>query len=169
MAALRLPILGTDHKVILPAAGFLWFVAPFGRDSLIVSLKNILIYPDFARGSLDILGSLQAKAEDDYRDAEPGKIPHEIRYGELAHFKLIPHTLYTASQLTSARLHLLADHRLWFQEAAARQCTPSNLRLRTEPPLPVASPGAKNQLLGTDEQMPAADTVRQQLSLIDCL
>src|SRR6476659_7885261 len=76
MAALRLPIFGTDHKVFLPAAGLPWFVAPFGRDSLIVSLQNLLIYPDFARGSLDILGSLQAKAEDDYRDAEPGKIPH---------------------------------------------------------------------------------------------
>jgi hypothetical protein len=51
MAALRLPIFGTDHKVFLPAAGLPWFVAPFGRDSLIVSLQNLLIYPDFARGS----------------------------------------------------------------------------------------------------------------------
>jgi glycogen debranching enzyme len=93
-AALRLPIIGTDHKEFLPAAGLPWFVAPFGRDSLIVSLQNMLICPNFARGSLDVMGSLQAKAMDDYRDAEPGKIPHEIRYGELAHFKLIPHTPY---------------------------------------------------------------------------
>jgi hypothetical protein len=49
-----------------------------------------LIYPEFARGSLDILGSLQAKENDPYRDAEPGKIFHELRYGELAHFKQIP-------------------------------------------------------------------------------
>jgi glycogen debranching enzyme len=61
MAALRLPIKGTDHVVFLPAAGLPWFVAPFGRDSLIVSLQNILIYPEFARGALEILGSLQAK------------------------------------------------------------------------------------------------------------
>ncbi|MBV8455429.1 MAG: hypothetical protein JO122_02295, partial [Acetobacteraceae bacterium] len=81
MAALRLPIAGTDHMVFVPAAGLPWFMAPFGRDSLVVSLQNLLIYPDFARGSLDILGSLQAKEEDDYRDAEPGKILHEIRYG----------------------------------------------------------------------------------------
>ena len=40
MAALRLPIGGTDHMVFLPAAGLPWFVAPFGRDSLIVSLQN---------------------------------------------------------------------------------------------------------------------------------
>jgi glycogen debranching enzyme len=94
MAALRLPIEGTDHVVFLPAAGLPWFVAPFGRDSLIVSLQNILIYPAFARGALDILGSLQANEEDPYRDAEPGKILHEMRYGELGHFKLIPHTPY---------------------------------------------------------------------------
>ena len=42
MAALRLPIAGTDHMVFLPAAGLPWFVAPFGRDSLIVSLQNTL-------------------------------------------------------------------------------------------------------------------------------
>src|SRR5271170_5790111 len=94
MAALRLPIAGTDHMVFLPAAGLPWFVAPFGRDSLIVSLQNTLIYPEFARGALEILGSLQAKEVDNYRDAEPGKILHEVRYGELAHFKLIPHTPY---------------------------------------------------------------------------
>ena len=94
MAALRLPIKGTDHMVFMPAAGLPWFVAPFGRDSLLVSLQNILIYPEFARGSLEILGALQAKEDDPYRDAEPGKIPHELRYGELAHFKLIPHTPY---------------------------------------------------------------------------
>src|SRR5262249_20477926 len=46
MAALRLPIVGTDHMVFLPAAGLPWFVAPFGRDSLTVSLQNMLIYPD---------------------------------------------------------------------------------------------------------------------------
>src|SRR5262249_26347561 len=60
MAALRLPIIGTDHTVFLPAAGLPWFVAPFGRDSLIVSLQNVLVYPEFARGALEILGSLQA-------------------------------------------------------------------------------------------------------------
>jgi glycogen debranching enzyme len=112
MAALRLPIFGTDHKVFLPAAGLPWFLAPFGRDSLIVSLQNLLIYPDFARGSLDILGSLQAKAEDDYRDAEPGKIPHEIRYGELAYLKLIPHTPYYGTA-DATPLYLITLHAAW--------------------------------------------------------
>ncbi len=48
MAALRLPIAGTDHMVFVPAAGLPWFVALFGRDSLIVSLQNMLVYPEFA-------------------------------------------------------------------------------------------------------------------------
>ena len=112
MAALRLPIAGTDHMVFLPAAGLPWFVAPFGRDSLIVSLQNTLIYPEFARGALEVLGSLQAKEEDDYRDAEPGKILHEIRYGELAHFKLIPHTPYYGTA-DATPLYLITLHSAW--------------------------------------------------------
>src|SRR5467141_3427981 len=56
MAALRLPIRETNHTVFIPAAGLPWFVAPFGRDGLLVSLQNILIYPKFARGALEILG-----------------------------------------------------------------------------------------------------------------
>ena len=56
MAALRLPIEGTDHMVFVPAAGLPWFVALFGRDSLIVSLQNVLVYPEFARGALEVLG-----------------------------------------------------------------------------------------------------------------
>ncbi|MGB9649588.1 MAG: amylo-alpha-1,6-glucosidase, partial [Stellaceae bacterium] len=112
MAALRLPIAGQDHMVFLPAAGLPWFVAPFGRDSLIVSLQNTLVYPEFACGTLEVLGSLQAKEEDDYRDAEPGKILHEIRYGELAHFKLIPHTPYYGTA-DATPLYLIALHAAW--------------------------------------------------------
>jgi glycogen debranching enzyme len=112
MAALRLPIGGTDHLVFLPAAGLPWFVAPFGRDSLIVSLQNILIYPEFARGALNILGSLQATEDDPYRDAEPGKILHELRYGELAHFKLVPHTPYYGTA-DATPLYLITLHAAW--------------------------------------------------------
>jgi glycogen debranching enzyme len=112
MAALRLPIPGTDHMVFLPAAGLPWFVAPFGRDSLIVSLQNILVYPEFASGALEILGSLQAREDDAYRDAEPGKILHEMRYGELAHFKLIPHTPYYGTA-DATPLYLITLHAAW--------------------------------------------------------
>ncbi len=112
MAALRLPIEGTDHMVFVPAAGLPWFMALFGRDSLIVSLQNILVYPEFARGSLDILGQWQATERDDYRDAEPGKIMHELRYGELAHFKLIPHTPYYGTA-DATPLFLTTLHVAW--------------------------------------------------------
>jgi glycogen debranching enzyme len=112
MAALRLPIKSTDQMVFLPAAGLPWFVAPFGRDSLIVALQNILIYPEFARGALEVLGSLQAKEDDPYRDAEPGKILHEMRYGELAHFKLIPHTPYYGTA-DATPLYLITLHMAW--------------------------------------------------------
>jgi len=89
-----------------------WFVAPFGRDSLLVSLQNILIYPEFAGGALEVMGSLQAKEDDPYRDAEPGKIPHELRYGELAHFKLIPHTPYYGTA-DATPLYLMTLHAAW--------------------------------------------------------
>ena len=112
MAALRLPIGDGDHMAFMPAAGLPWFVAPFGRDSLIVSLQNLIIYPDFAAGTLEILQGLQATARDDYRDAEPGKIMHELRYGELAHFKLIPHTPYYGTA-DATPLWLITLHAAW--------------------------------------------------------
>ncbi len=115
MAALRLPIQGTSHMEFVPAAGVPWFMALFGRDSLIASLQNIFVYPDFARGALRVLGSLQATERDDIRDAEPGKIPHELRRGELAHFKLTPHTPYYGTA-DATPLYLILLHAAW-------QCT----------------------------------------------
>ena len=112
MAALRLPIAGTDHVSFVPAAGLPWFVALFGRDSLIVSLQNALVYPGFARGALEVLGSWQATARDDARDAEPGKILHELRRGELAHFHLIPHTPYYGTA-DATPLYLIVLHTAW--------------------------------------------------------
>jgi glycogen debranching enzyme len=112
MAALRLPIGEVGHMVFLPAAGLPWFIAPFGRDSLIVSVQNLLIHPGFARGALDVLGSMQAKVDDPHRDAEPGKIPHEMRYGELAHFKLVPHTPYYGTA-DATPLYLITLHAAW--------------------------------------------------------
>ena len=112
MAALRLPLAGTDHMVFVPAAGLPWFVALFGRDTLIVSLQTMIVYPQFAKGTLEVLGRLQAKERDDYRDAEPGKILHELRYGELAYFKMIPHTPYYGSA-DATPLYLIALHAAW--------------------------------------------------------
>jgi glycogen debranching enzyme len=111
-AALRLPVEGTGHLEFTPAAGIPWFVALFGRDSLIAALQSAHVYPDFSRGALDVLGRLQARERDDYRDAEPGKILHEMRYGELAHFKLIPHTPYYGTA-DATPLYLILLHVAW--------------------------------------------------------
>ena len=112
IAALRLPIEGTGHMEFVPAAGVPWFVGLFGRDSLIVSLQNGIFYPDFARGALDVLARYQARERDDWRDAEPGKIMHELRVGELAHFKLIPHTPYYGTA-DATPLYLIVLHNAW--------------------------------------------------------
>jgi glycogen debranching enzyme len=112
MAALRLPLQGTDHMVFVPAAGLPWFVALFGRDTLVVSLQTMIVYPEFAAGTLEVLAQYQATERDDYRDAEPGKILHELRYGELAHFKLIPHTPYYGTA-DATPLYLIALHAGW--------------------------------------------------------
>ena len=60
MAALRLPLKGTDHMVFVPAAGLPWFVALFGRDTLIVSLQTMIVYPEFAAGALEVLAAISS-------------------------------------------------------------------------------------------------------------
>ncbi len=112
VAALRLPIEDRGGPEFVPAAGVPWFVALFGRDSLITSLQSVSVYPDFARATLDVLGSYQADAHDDYRDAEPGKIMHELRGGELAHFNAVPHSPYYGSA-DATILYLILLHAVW--------------------------------------------------------
>jgi glycogen debranching enzyme len=92
--SLRMHELEAEGELWLPTAGVPWFATLFGRDSLIVSLQCMLVSPPFALGALIKLAELQAREHDPYRDAEPGKIMHEIRYGELAERRLIPHTPY---------------------------------------------------------------------------
>jgi glycogen debranching enzyme len=112
MSALRLPIEGTDNLKFVPAAGLPWFVALFGRDSLVISLQAAIVHPEFARGALRVLAKWQATERDDYRDAEPGKIHHELRQGELAYFKLIPHTPYYGTA-DATPLYLITLHSAW--------------------------------------------------------
>ncbi|WP_447978279.1 amylo-alpha-1,6-glucosidase [Candidatus Nitrospira bockiana] len=82
-----------DHAPYV-AAGVPWFLALFGRDTLISALMSGLdgLWP--ALGALAALGRLQATERDDWRDAEPGKMPHEVRRGELAALGRIPHSAY---------------------------------------------------------------------------
>ncbi|HZT05795.1 MAG TPA: glycogen debranching N-terminal domain-containing protein [Chloroflexota bacterium] len=112
MGALRLYDEDFAPDVWLPAAGVPWFVTIFGRDTLIVSMQNMLIYPALARGALAKLAEYQATEFDDWRDAEPGKIPHELRVGELAHFHKIPHTPYYGTA-DATILYLIVLHEAW--------------------------------------------------------
>ena len=88
--ALMMPV-GRDQ---LPAAGIPWYVAPFGRDSLLSACETLMINPEVARGTLLVLAGLQAHDDEAWRDAEPGKVLHELRTGELARTGHIPHTPY---------------------------------------------------------------------------
>lgn len=94
MEALRLEDDGAGKGVFIPAAGIPWFVTLFGRDSLVVSMQSISGYPEFASGAMRRLSELQATADDPERDMEPGKMPHEIRRGELAALGILPHQPY---------------------------------------------------------------------------
>ncbi len=85
LAALRMPgPPGNGHRALLPAAGLPWFMAIFGRDTLITCLQTIALGQDLARTALRALGELQATEDDPERDAEPGKILHELRVGKIA-------------------------------------------------------------------------------------
>ncbi len=93
LAALRIPVTAGD-PVWIPAAGIPWFVAVFGRDPLIASLQTMSVTPSLAQGTLRKLAQLQATEKNDWQDAEPGKILHELRRGELAQLHQIPSAPY---------------------------------------------------------------------------
>ncbi len=76
------------------AAGIPWYVAPFGRDSLIAGLQTLPLSPWRTAATLRVLAARQATSHDAWRDREPGKILHETRFGELARSGKIPHTPY---------------------------------------------------------------------------
>jgi glycogen debranching enzyme len=104
----------------VPAAGVPWFVSLFGRDSLIVSLQTLALSPRFAVGSLNALAALQADGYDDARDMQPGKISHEIRHGELAALKLVPHRPYYGThEATTLYVLLAAQAWRWHGDRAA--------------------------------------------------
>jgi glycogen debranching enzyme len=98
----------------LPAAGLPWFMAIFGRDSLITSYQALPFTPELARTTLIMLASYQGVTRDDFRDEEPGKILHEIRWGEMTAFEERPHSpYYGAADSTPLFLILLDEYERW--------------------------------------------------------
>jgi glycogen debranching enzyme len=117
--ALRLYDSDSAADTWVPAAGIPWFAAVFGRDSLIASLQALPVQPGFAVATLRKLADLQATADDAVRDSEPGKICHEMRVGEWAHFHTIPHTPYFGTaDATPLYLMLLAETHRWLGDAS---------------------------------------------------
>lgn len=116
LAALRFRPL-KDLSYSLPAAGLPWFMALFGRDSLISAYQALPFQPHLARTSLEALTALQADRFDDFRDAEPGKILHELRVGELTMLRERPHSPYYGSHdATPLFLILLDEYERWTGE-----------------------------------------------------
>ncbi len=80
-----------------PYAGIPWFSAPFGRDGIITALEALWIDPGLARGVLAYLAATQATRDDPDTEAEPGKILHEARAGEMAMTGEVPFARYYGS------------------------------------------------------------------------
>src|SRR5262249_206529 len=91
-----------------PYAGIPWYSTTFGRDGLITALKLLWFDPSVGRGVLRRLAFYQAKTDDPARDAQPGKILHEMRSGEMAALNEIPFGLYFGSVDSTPLFVLLA-------------------------------------------------------------
>jgi glycogen debranching enzyme len=102
----------------LPAAGLPWFMTMFGRDSIFTSLQALPFTPELAATTLQALGDWQGTRLDDFRDEDPGRILHELRYGELSAFEERPHSPYYGSaDATPLYVVLLDEYERWTGDA----------------------------------------------------
>ncbi len=113
LASLRfMPI--TSEGSSLPAAGLPWFMTLFGRDSILTSLQTLPFTPELASTTLRLMARWQGTRFDDFREEDPGKILHELRYGESAAFEEQPHTPYYGSaDATPLFVVLLDEYERW--------------------------------------------------------
>ncbi len=103
-----------ESEDAMPAGGIPWYMAVFGRDSLIAAYQALPFHPELAATTLRALAERQATEDDPYRDAEPGKIMHELRRGKLASLGEIPHTPYYGTHdATMLFLILLEEYERW--------------------------------------------------------
>jgi glycogen debranching enzyme len=113
LAALRFTPVTAGGKS-LPAAGLPWFMTMFGRDSIFTSLQALPFAPGLAATTLRVLGSWQGTRSDDFRDEDPGRILHEMRYGEMTAFEERPHSPYYGSvDATPLYVVLLDEYERW--------------------------------------------------------
>jgi glycogen debranching enzyme len=113
LAALRFSTLTMPNRS-LPAAGLPWFMTIFGRDSIFTSLQALPFVPELAATTLLALAERQGTRIDDFRDEDPGRIPHEMRYGELTAFEERPHSPYFGNaDATPLFVVLLDEYERW--------------------------------------------------------
>jgi glycogen debranching enzyme len=99
------------------AAGVPWFVALFGRDSIITALQTLAYDCSIAEQTIRLLARYQGTKLNSYREEEPGKILHELRVGEMARLGEIPHTPYYGTvDATPLWLILVGKHSTWTGE-----------------------------------------------------
>jgi glycogen debranching enzyme len=114
LAALRFspPVVGGGKS--LPAAGLPWFMTMFGRDSILTSLQALPFTPELAATTLKALAASQGVRVDDFRDEDPGRILHEMRYGEMTAFEERPHSPYYGNaDATTLYVVLLDEYERW--------------------------------------------------------
>ncbi len=96
------------------SAGVPWFATLFGRDSIIAASQTLILDPNIARDTLVVLAAYQGKVDNALREEEPGKILHEIRFGEMARCAEIPHTPYYGTvDATPLWLMLYSEYYCW--------------------------------------------------------
>ncbi|MDZ5445190.1 glycogen debranching N-terminal domain-containing protein [Micromonospora sp. 4G57] len=117
MSALRLEMEVGEERISLPAAGMPWFLAIFGRDTLITSYQALTFGPRMAKGTLLALAHHQGRQCEDFTDEEPGKILHEVRFGELTQQGLMPYNPnYGSADATQLWLVLLSEYWRWTRD-----------------------------------------------------
>jgi glycogen debranching enzyme len=118
LAALRFSpdVAGPDS---MPAAGLPWFMSMFGRDSIITSIQAMPFTSELAATTIQVLARWQGGTVDDFRDEDPGRILHEMRYGETAAFEEQPHSpYYGTADATALFVILLDEYEAWSGDAA---------------------------------------------------
>ncbi len=108
-----------EHEQDFFAAGVPWYVALFGRDSLVTAMQMAAFEPQICADTLRVLAGYQGSKVDDYRDEQPGKIPHEFRVGERANLGENPRTPYYGSvDSTPLFLIVLGVYSAWSGDLA---------------------------------------------------
>ena len=96
------------------AAGIPWYSTVFGRDSVITAWQMLPFLPELAREVIHVLGKYQGTKDSEYTEEHPGRIMHEIRFGEMSRAKQIPHTPYYGTvDATQLWILLVAEYVNW--------------------------------------------------------